>query len=492
MVREPARGLGFSDSDSLGTPRRAAAETPVDAMEGEAPGRRAQGWSDATESAPGRRAAAGPAPEHAHDEPADESTQTAPGRRFADDPAESFDDAPAAGATGLAESDVEGPGREALEDTAINPIVVEEAIHSAGDEGAEGDEPEGDDSEDASDPDDGSEDASDPDDGSEDASDPDDGPEDASDPDDEDELAPRRRAEGPPPPYVPARRNLRLVVGLIALVAAVTLPLVIAGQSSNDHISANAAAPPVPQHAAEVADLPAPEPVPAQQLDPVPGPVPGIAQPCPMEFEWREDAALADNVGRMQQHWGISLVGPEWTDAAHTDAVRLFATTLDAVDCTSYLDKVKNGNGGSLTVSSSPPRTSWAWGDYGLTRPHTVTLDMAKFQTGYAEGQRGRLVRLIIHEFAHVMNTDRFENPPYWQRANDLFNRLGPISSYGSTPDETFADAVGYYVARCAADNPYDDPAKQAYYDFVRDDVFGGTEFGTAVGEKQVCSGEEG
>lgn len=474
MVREPARGLGFSDSDSLGTPRRAAAETPADAMEGQGPGvpgRRAQGWSDAAESAPGRRAAAEPAPEHAHDEPADESTQAAPGRRFADDPADSFDDAPDAGATGFAGPDLEDPGREALEDTAINPIVVEGAIHGIGDEGAEddapeGDDPEGDDSEDASEPDD------------------------ENDP--EDELAPRRRAEGPPPPYVPARRNLRLVVGLIALVVAVTLPLVVAGQSSNDHISANAAAPPVPQHAAEVANLPTPEPVPAQQLDPVPAPVPGIAQPCSMEFEWRDDAALADNVGRMQDHWGISLVGPEWTDPAHTDAVRLFATTLDAVDCTEYLDKVKSGNGGSLTVSSSPPRTSWAWGDYGLTRPHTVTLDMAKFQTGYAEGQRGRLVRLIIHEFAHVMNTDRFENPPYWQRANDLFNRLGPISEYGSTPDETFADAVGYYVARCAADNPYDDPAKQAYYDLVRDDVFGGIEFGTGVGEKQVCSGEEG
>lgn len=307
-----------------------------------------------------------------------------------------------------------------------------------------------------------------------------------------DELGPRRRADGPAPRHVPARRNLRLVVGLVAVVASVSVPLVALGGKPTAGETAAAPPPVVVPVAEPSAKLPPQARAEPWALRPVPAAVPGIPQPCSQEFTWDDDASQADNVDRIGKQWDITLTGSEWNDPGKREAVELFATTLDAVDCTGYLDRVKQGNGGQLTVSSSAPRTSWAWGDYGLTRPHTVTLDMAKFQQGYSEGERGRLVRLIIHEFAHAVNTDRFQNPPYWQRLNEIYNGTGQISEYGSSPDESFADAVGYYVARCAEGNPYNDVKNQPYYDLVHDEIFRGHEFGTAVGEAQSCSSRDG
>lgn len=313
-------------------------------------------------------------------------------------------------------------------------------------------------------------------------------PDDWDEEDSDDDLAPRRRAEGPQPPYAPARRNLRLVVGLVAIVVLVTTSVVAAGLVSNDQTAARAVPETTPTPTVTPsAQLPAedtPEPV---ALQPVPSSVMGIPQPCSADFVWDDSVDQRENISRMQEQWGITLTGEEWYDASYRDGVKVLASTLDAVDCTRYLDRVKKGNGGQLTISGAPPRTSWAWGDYGLTKPYTVTLDLAKFQQGWDEGQRGRLARLIIHEFAHAVNTDRFENPPYWQRTNELFTQVGPISDYGSTPDETFADAVGYYVARCAEGNPYDQAKNQPYYDLVREELFAGTEFGGPVGEPQTC-----
>jgi len=41
-------------------------------------------------------------------------------------------------------------------------------------------------------------------------------------------------------------------------------------------------------------------------------------------------------------------------------------------------------------------------------------------------------------------------------------------------------------VARCAANNPYT-PREAAYYDFVKAAVFGGKEFGPALGQPLSC-----
>lgn len=257
---------------------------------------------------------------------------------------------------------------------------------------------------------------------------------------------------------------------------------------------------PTPQ---PTATEPTSEPTPAQQdAEPTQPPsqpqemapiaaVTGIPAPaCSADLPWdRNKTSQTDYVAQVSKQWNMELIGSGWTDARNRDVVKLFADTLDAVDCTGYLDKVRAGNGGRLTVSSGPI-SSWAWGDYGLTRPNTLTLDFDKFREGYAEGDdRGRLVRLIVHEMAHSFNADRFQEPEYWQRNQRLFREVGPISEYGSRDStETFADAVGYYVARCALDNPYDQKRFQPYYEMVKQYVFDGKEFGGPVGSRQTCN----
>lgn len=215
--------------------------------------------------------------------------------------------------------------------------------------------------------------------------------------------------------------------------------------------------------------------------------VAGIPEPCSPDLIITDSMSAAEITSRAEAQWGFPLTGPQWRDDAYRPVVKLFAETLDSVDCTDYLNRVKAGNGGKLEVSSLPTR-SWAWGDYGLTRPNVLTLDFAKFKQGYADGDRGRLVRLIIHEMAHSLNADRFSEPAYWTAFNRVWASNGPVSAYGSVPTESFADAVGYYVARCAADNPYDTRQHQAYYDYVKTNIFAGREFGGAVGVPAECA----
>lgn len=225
---------------------------------------------------------------------------------------------------------------------------------------------------------------------------------------------------------------------------------------------------------------PAPEPAPEPQ------PVAGIPDPCSIDMPIDPRESAAEITDRAEREWGIRLTGSQWRDDEYRSIVQLVTETFDAVDCTDYLDRVKQGNGGSLAISSEPT-PSWSWGDYGLTHPNTITLDFVKFRQGYADGDRGRLVRLVIHEMAHSLNADRHAEPAYWRSFNGVWNAKGPVSAYGSTPTESFADAVGYYVARCANDNPYASGAHSEYYDYVRTNIFDGREFGGAVGTDQHC-----
>lgn len=215
--------------------------------------------------------------------------------------------------------------------------------------------------------------------------------------------------------------------------------------------------------------------------------VAGIPRPCQIDMPITDDMSAADITAATERQWGFDLTGPQWQQDEYRPIVELFAETLDSVDCTGYLDRVKAGNGGRLEISSLPTR-SWAWGDYGLTRANVLTLDFAKFRSGYAAGDRGRLVRLIIHEMAHSLNADRYSSPAYWNSFGRVWRATGPVSAYGSTETESFADAVGYYVARCAADNPYDSTKNRAYYDYVKSNIFDGREFGGEVGTPQTCA----
>lgn len=218
-------------------------------------------------------------------------------------------------------------------------------------------------------------------------------------------------------------------------------------------------------------------------------PVTGIPTPCPSTNPWPgDDAPLADIVAAIPATFGFKLVGDQWTEASRP-SIRILWETLDAVSCTSYVADLQAKVGGRVGINADNIR-GYAWGDWSLTRTGYVTLDFSKFQRALDAGDEGRLVRLVIHELAHVLNSDRHSsNPAYWQQFKQLFASEGRFSEYaGRSVSETFADVVGYYVGRCALDNPYDTGEHDAYYAFARDVVFGGKEFGPAPGITPECT----
>lgn len=311
----------------------------------------------------------------------------------------------------------------------------------------------------------------------------------------------------PEPAYARPRRRGRLSrtgVAVVGTAAALIVAVPVAVAAVRDDPAQAVAAPALPLAPAPAA-TPTPTPLPEPTVEappapivqppatlsgpPEPRPVTGIPRPCSVDLPFPATGSLSDTVDRMERQWGLRLTGSQWRDERYRPVVRIFSETMDAVDCTDYLARVKAGNGGSLEVSSGSTG-SWAWGDYGLTRPGVLTLDFTKFLQGYQAGDRGRLVRLVIHEMAHSLNSDRDSEPAYWRTFHGVWAANGKPTAYGSNETEGFADAVGYYVARCAADNPYADPKKSAYYDYVKTHIFRGREFGGPVGTPQVCDGE--
>ena len=221
----------------------------------------------------------------------------------------------------------------------------------------------------------------------------------------------------------------------------------------------------------------APEPV---------DPVQGIPEPCPVTHPWPGDDASMDEIKtQLAQNFGFDLVGKQWTNE-YRDAVQIVWETLDAVSCTTYIDVMKTK--ADVGLNANPIR-GYAWGDWSLTKAGYVSLDFAKFQRALDSGDEGRLTRLDAHELAHVLNSDRFSEPQYWRDFKALYAREGRFSDYaGSKTSEIFADVVGYYVGRCALNNPYDTGKFSGYYEFVKDNVFDGKEFGPAPGEKPNCT----
>lgn len=230
----------------------------------------------------------------------------------------------------------------------------------------------------------------------------------------------------------------------------------------------------------QAAALPiAPEPV---------APVTGIPTPCPVTHAWPGDDASANTIATaLTENFGFVLAGPQWTEASR-ESIKILWQTLDAVDCTGYIQQLQakvNGKVGFNAASIS----GFAWGDWSLTKTNYVTFDFSKFQRALDSGDEGRLVRLVTHELAHVLSADRFQSPEYWKTFQALYAKEGKFSDYSSgSVTETFADVVGYYVGRCALENPYDTGKYDAYYEFAKAYIFGGKEFGPAPGEKSVCA----
>lgn len=222
----------------------------------------------------------------------------------------------------------------------------------------------------------------------------------------------------------------------------------------------------------------APEPAP---------PVAGIPTPCAAQHPWPADASISSIHEQMEENFHLKLTGDYWSNE-YRPSIKILWETLDGVSCTDYVDTLLKKNGGNVGISAANTR-SWAWGDWSLTKPGYVTLDFQKFKTALDNDDEGRLVRLVIHELGHSWNSDRGSEPPYWREFQQLQRSQGTFSKYaGSSVTETFADAVGYYVGRCALNNPYDTGKFSGYYEFVKDNVFDGKEFGPAPGEKPNCA----
>lgn len=210
--------------------------------------------------------------------------------------------------------------------------------------------------------------------------------------------------------------------------------------------------------------------------------------PCPVTHAWPGDEASMDAIGSaLSENFGFELVGDQWTTASR-GSVKILWETLDAVSCTGYVERLQSKVDGKVGINAASI-SGFAWGDWGLTRPNYVTMDFSKFQAAIDSGDEGRLARLVTHEMAHVLNSDRFSEPEYWKIFQRLYAQEGNFSSYGSgSVTETFADVVGYYVGRCALENPYDTGENDAYYEFAKTYVFSGKEFGPAAGALPECN----
>ena len=216
-------------------------------------------------------------------------------------------------------------------------------------------------------------------------------------------------------------------------------------------------------------------------------PVAGIAEPCAVTNPFPDDASTGEVVDQLADTFGFKLAGRGWTKQ-NRESIKIVWQTLDAVSCTDYLKDLQGKVRGTVGLNATSIR-GYAWGDWSLTRSGYVSLDFTKFQKAIDSGDTGRLSRLVTHELAHTLNSDRYSEPKYWRDFKRLHQREGRFSKYaGRSVTETFADVVGYYVGRCALNNPYDTGKFDAYYEYARDYIFDGKEFGPAPGTKADCS----
>ncbi|MEL4504734.1 hypothetical protein AAEX63_07850 [Luteococcus sp. H138] len=227
-------------------------------------------------------------------------------------------------------------------------------------------------------------------------------------------------------------------------------------------------------------------PSPAAVAAPASGePVVGIPQPCVAQHPYPVGAKPAEVKKQLAANTGIRLVGGWWDDAEYAPLVRIVWETLDGLSCTGYVSTIK-ANNKNFTLAAAPTR-SWAWGDWGLTRPGAVTLDFKKWQEAYRAGDQGRLVRILVHEMGHAWSQTPQAAASYKTFAT-LYRTGGNFGPYAYNQNENFSEVIGYYVSRCATGNPYDDKKYAPYYALVKQGVFKGREFGPAPGTKPTCS----
>lgn len=209
-----------------------------------------------------------------------------------------------------------------------------------------------------------------------------------------------------------------------------------------------------------------------------------IPAPCVLTRAYPEGATPAEVRDQLGQNWGFAPTGSLWTDPTYRPVVHEIWLTLDAIACTPYLDTLHSRTG-TLSLNATVI-AGWTAGDFGLTRPGAVSLDFPQMLTALA-ADPGYVARLFVHEISHAYSSDRSESPAYYSRFLQLYARHATFGSYANSPSETFSEIVGYYVSRCSTKNPYT-AADAEYYAYVRDEVFGGREFGPALGAAPDCS----
>lgn len=231
-------------------------------------------------------------------------------------------------------------------------------------------------------------------------------------------------------------------------------------------------------------------PPPPKALPSAPPPrvaIAGVPEPCPSVYRWPAEVSPARTTWMLEQVYGLELTGEQWTDPRYRSVVKIIWQTLDGLKCTDYVAKVKAHSGQKVIKIHAGSTRSWAWGDWSLTHPGKLTFDLSKW-VQVAEDDPGRLVRLVVHEMGHMYNVNRFGSPKYWTTFNAQYRATGRFSSYAHNDTETFADVLGYYVARCAKDNPFDTGKYDAYYEWAKKNIFKGVEFGPEPGVKADCS----
>ncbi len=208
-----------------------------------------------------------------------------------------------------------------------------------------------------------------------------------------------------------------------------------------------------------------------------------IPAACPSTHPYSPQLSMVQLRDGIGSNWGFTPTGSYWADETYRPIVAMMWQTLDAISCTPYLTTL-HSKVGALELRATTIG-GWVAGDYGLSKRDAVSLDFPQLLTSY-QTDPGHVSRLFVHEVSHAYSRDRSDNPTYWADFTSLYSRLGRLGSYGGSASETFSEVVGYYVARCAANNPYT-TAKAGYYEFVKTEVFGGKEFGPALGQTLVC-----
>ncbi len=208
-----------------------------------------------------------------------------------------------------------------------------------------------------------------------------------------------------------------------------------------------------------------------------------IPAPCSASNPYDPAMSMTELRDGIAQNWGFQMVGSYWIDPTYRPLVKVIWQTLDAISCTPFLDTVHATTGGQLSLNATVV-SGWPAGDYGLTKGNSVSLDFPQLLTSY-QTDPGHVARLFVHELTHAYSLNRGDNPSYWVDFNRIYAKNGRFSNYGSDASEVLSEVVGFYVARCAANNPYA-PSENDYYQFAKK-IFGGKEFGPALGQPLVC-----